>query len=217
MQRTVAGYPVRPLAIDLGGTALELLVVARLEDYVDGAELLRRDDLPEPPYWMHVWPGSRALARRVATTAAWRGKRVIDLGCGIGLAGLVAARRGAAVTLLDRDRQALRFARHNARANRCRVAALQSDLRRPALRGYFDACLVADSTYDPSLQEAVAAFLASHLAADGFAWCAESVRSIDAGLRRACARRGLETQEWEVRELEEGREIPVRVTEVRRR
>jgi 23S rRNA (uracil1939-C5)-methyltransferase len=48
------------------------------------------------------------------------GGRVFDLYGGVGLFGLACARRGAAVTLVEADRVAARYARINARRNRLR-------------------------------------------------------------------------------------------------
>jgi hypothetical protein len=70
-------------------------------------------------------------------------------------------------------------------------------------------------TYDPLLQVAVADFLVAHLASGGRAWCAESVRTFDQGFRHACERRGLLVREHEEREPDDGREVSVRITEVR--
>lgn len=212
----VAGYAVRPVAVDLGDRALTVLVVSRPEEYVNQAALLRDPDAPEPPYWIHLWPGSRALARMVAQRPSWRGQRVLEIGCGLGLAGIAAAVRGAEVVMMDSAFDALRLARANAALNACRVAAVHGDVRTLAVRGSFDACLVADVTYDPRLQEAIAAALDERLAPGGVAWCAESVRTSDAGFRRACERRGLQVAEWEVREPEDGHAVQVRIAEVKR-
>jgi predicted nicotinamide N-methyase len=86
----VAGYPVRAVPLDFNGLRVRLLVLKRLEDYVDAEALLRDADAPEPPYWAHVWPGSRSLARRMSQ-AVRAGQKEFDIGCGIGLAGIVAA------------------------------------------------------------------------------------------------------------------------------
>lgn len=210
----VAGYPTRRLHLQLGDLGVDLLTVARLEDYVDTEALLRDADAPEPPYWAHLWTGSRALARLVATEIECAGRRVVEIGCGLGLAGIVAARRGAAALLLDSAWEGVCFAAANARLNDCRAAVIQSDLRAPGLRGTFDCCLAADVTYDPELQRALAEFLAGHLAPRGRAWCAESVRTVDQGFRRACERHGLNVWEREAHEAEDGRDVAVRITEV---
>lgn len=212
----IAGYPVRPVTFDFDGLQVRLLVIKRLEDYVDTEALLRDPDAPEPPYWAHVWPGSRTLAQRMLQAACAR-QRVVEIGCGLGLAGIVAALRGAAVTLFDVAPAGVQFARANAALNGCGVRVVQTDIRCPGIRGLFDHCLAADVTYDPALQRAVASFVAAHLAPAGRAWCAESVRTLDQGFRCACEAHGLRVSECEAREFDEGREVPVRLTEVCRR
>ena len=209
----LAGYPVRPVTFEFDELRARLLVIQRLEDFVDTGSLLRDTHAPEPPYWAHVWPGSRSLARVMAQVDC-AGRRVVDLGCGLGLAGIVAALRGGLVTMVDRAGAGAQFARANAELNGCRVAVVQSDLCQPGVRGVFDYCLAADVTYDPILQSALALFLQQHLAPAGRAWCAESVRTFDEGFRRACEALGLRATESEVRELDEQREVPVRLTEV---
>lgn len=212
----VAGYPTRRLTLQFCNVGITLLTVKRLEDYVDTETLLRDGDAPEPPYWAHLWTASRALARLVAIEVECAGKHVIEIGCGLGLVGIVAALRGAAVTLVDKAWEGVSFAAANAALNGCRAHAIQADMRTPGLRGTFDYCLAADVTYDPSLQVALAAFLAAHLAPGGHAWCADSVRTVDDGFHRACEWHGLKVTEREVREPEDGRDVPVRITEVTR-
>ena len=210
-----AAYPTQRLTLDFGAAVVAVDVVTRLEDYIDRDALLRDGDAPEPPYWLHLWTGSRALARDIAARGGWQGRRVADLGCGLGLAGLVAARLGARVLLVDSIADALRLARDNARLNGDAVDVLQTDLLDAGLRGPFDTLLLADVTYDPRLQEALAALTARLLAPGGVALCAESVRNHDPGFRRACQRLGLRCSEREVRELDdEGRPVPVRLSEV---
>ncbi len=210
----IAGYPVRQTTVEAGDLNVRLYVVRRLEDYVDAEALLRDADAPEPPYWAHVWPGSRALAALMACRDCG-GRRVADIGCGLGLAGIVAAMRGATVALLDTAHAGLQFAAANAALNHCRAAAVETDVRRPGLRGRFNYCLAADVTYDPALQAGVAAFIAAYLAPGGSAWCAESVRTFDRGFRDACEQHGLHVTESEVHQTEDGHDSPVRITHVR--
>lgn len=66
------------------------------------------------------------------------GKRVLDLGCGTGLIGAWAARRGAQVTLVDGDLQSVRSAQATLDANGLSGEVLHSDV---------DAAL-ADRTFD---------------------------------------------------------------------
>jgi predicted nicotinamide N-methyase len=213
--RTIAGYRARGVVVALGGVRTQLLVVDRLEDLVDGDTLLRDPAAAEPPYWAHLWPGAQALARLLATQVDCAGRRVVEIGCGLGLAGLTAALRGASVTMIDTAHAALRFVQASAQLNGCRVATVQMDVRGARLRGRFDYCLAADVTYDPPLQSALADFFAAHLLPGGRAWCAESVRTFDQGFHRSCEQRGMQVTERQVREPDDGREVTVRVTEIR--
>jgi len=206
-------YRTERVRLEFGAAQLTLNLPTRLEDHFDATALLRDPDAPEPPYWLHLWAGSRALAHEVARRE-WSGRCVAEVGCGLGLAGLVAARFGARVVLIDHVLDALRLARENARDNGLAVDLLQTDALQPGLRGEFDAVLIADVTYEARLQQALANFVAERLAAGGVALVTDSVRNHDPAFRLACEQRGLRVGERELRELDEGRAHAVRLTEV---
>lgn len=211
---TVAGFPARAVACRFGDVAVDVLVVDELETLVDREALLREPVIREPPYWAHLWVGSRALARRMVASQR-KFTTALDIGCGVGLAGLVAARLGARTTLIDRYAEPLHFVRASARQSGLAVDVVQTDILQPGLRGTFDLCLAADVTYDPTLQRVIAAFLAKHLAPHGVAWCAESVRTFDRGFHAACRDCGLETSETHLVEDDDGTRVTVRLTEAR--
>src|SRR5438105_2640215 len=75
----------------VGDTTVGLWRVAELARHVDRVALLAADEAPEPPYWAHLWSGAVVLAAAVPRGA----RRVLELGCGLGLPGLTAAPRGA--------------------------------------------------------------------------------------------------------------------------
>jgi len=77
----------------VGDTTVALWRVAELAPHVDRAALLAADEAPEPPYWAHLWSGAVVLAATVQRGA----RRVLELGCGLGLPRLDggAAKRGA--------------------------------------------------------------------------------------------------------------------------
>lgn len=210
----VAGFPTRVDHLRLDALSVRVLVIDELERFVDRDRLLRDADAAEPPYWAHLWTASRVLADRIARQGEWGGKRVVDIGCGLGLPAVVAALRGAVVTAFDTAPQSPAMTRANAQLNGCKVEVVCGDLCRPPFRTQFDLGLAADITYDPVLQQALAAFFADHLAPRGTAWCAESVRIRDSGFRRACEARGLQVVESEVLALEEERPVAVRVSEI---
>ncbi len=101
------------------------------------------------PYWAEPWPAGRALAD--ALPADLSGRRVVELGCGLALPSLVAARRGGEVLATDWAQDALVLAGENARRNNCRLSVARVDWRRPGEileRGTFDLVLAADVLYE---------------------------------------------------------------------
>lgn len=211
------GAATEEIIADLPGVPLRLLKVRNLASLLDRDALLRDDRAPEPPYWAHIWPAARALARLVAQAdAPLRGRRVIELGCGLGLPGVTAARRGAAVTLSDRNMNALRFAARNLARNGLPGMVVGMDWRLPCLRGEFGLCLAADVTYDPVANDGLIEFLDAHLAVDGEVWLAESVRAEEQRLPQLLSKH-FETREQRIAEHEDGHRVWVRVLQGRRR
>src|SRR5262249_46050126 len=138
--RTIAGYDARLTTVAVGADEMLLWQVADLERHVDRAALLGGIDPPEPPYWAHLWSGAAVLAGVVPAQAG----TVLEIGCGLGLPGLVAARRGARVTFLDRVPEALAFVRASAAANDLAAQVLVADSTTPVLRARFDLVLAAE-------------------------------------------------------------------------
>jgi predicted nicotinamide N-methyase len=102
------------------------------------------------PYWAELWPSGLALARYVAGLDL-AGRKVLELGCGLGLPALVAAERGADVLATDWAEDAIELLRRNAERNeaRLRVARVRWSEPEPLLRGApWDLVLGADLLYE---------------------------------------------------------------------
>jgi len=144
----IAGFDAAVAHVTVGDERVALWQVVDLERHVDRAALLGAEDPPEPPYWAHLWSGARVLADVVPQRAG----TVLEIGCGLGLPGLVAARRGARVTFLDRVPAALAFVRASATANAVVDARLVvADATSAVVRARFDLVLVAELLYDRAL------------------------------------------------------------------
>lgn len=105
---------------------------------------------PIAPYWSVLWRSGVALAREL-DGAPLGGLRVIELGCGLGLPSLTAARAGATVLATDESPEALTLVARNAHANGLRVQTATVDWTEPeqiADRAPFDVVLASDLLYE---------------------------------------------------------------------
>jgi predicted nicotinamide N-methyase len=203
--------------LQFGDIAVSMIRVAELAPHVDRDQLLGSSDVDEPPYWMHLWPGAHALARRIASGPGLRGWSVLELGCGMALPALVAARRGASVVATDRQHAPLLMAAESATLNRVDVAVVQMDWRRTALRRNFDLVLGADVAYDAGDEEALAAAIDASTGPGGRFLLADSVNTYRQGLAGRLRRGGFDVSETPSDERDDGRVVWVRCLEGVRR
>jgi predicted nicotinamide N-methyase len=112
-----------------------------------------------PPYWAFAWPGGQALARYILDhPAIVRGKSVLDVGAGSGIASIASAMSGAARTVAaDPDPLAAMAMAINARHNKVEFEVAVEDLL--ASEPEADLVLIADLVYEPELATRVTRFL----------------------------------------------------------
>lgn len=133
------------------------------------------------PYWAEVWPASVLLGRHILRSAAEvRGRPCLDLGCGLGLTGIIAAHAGARVVAFDYEWPAVRFARHNAALNGVpQPLWTLMDWRSPALRAHaFDFIWGGDVLYEKRFFDPLIRLFRHALAPGGRIWIGEPVRTV---------------------------------------
>src|SRR4051812_21614595 len=110
--------------IDAGG---ETVTIVRPSDW---AELRHQEgaDGRSAPYWAIPWPSGVKLAAELAGRDL-SGCRVLELGCGLAIPSIVAARHGAEVTATDGSSDAVVFAAHNLALNDVQGEVAVSDWR----------------------------------------------------------------------------------------
>lgn len=100
----------------IGAREWSILHAKALITFVDEQHFLGDPD--RPPYGLMLWPASIALAHEIASHAgALRGARMLELGAGTGVPGIVAAAFGARVTQTDKHEAALHLCRANGERN----------------------------------------------------------------------------------------------------
>ncbi len=200
----------------IGSRSLTLLRVKDLERLVD-REALLRDDTEEPPYWAHLWTGALTLARYIDTCIDVRDQTVLDLGCGLGLTGIVAAQKGGRVIFADKEVAAVSFARENARLNGCtQYEARPLDFTLDVLETRFSLILGAEILYDRPTFPALVRFLARHLSPAGRAILADAKRTNTQDFYQQLDQAGLQWTQEEVREREDGLPLPVAIVTIQR-
>jgi len=216
----LAKYDTESFDLSVGARRLTLLRVKDLERYVD-REALLRDDTEEPPYWAHLWTGALTLARYLEERFDCQDLSVLDLGCGLGLTGIVAALKGGKVTFADKERDALAFAAANARLNNCPSFATRvldfTEEERDEVEPHFSLILGAEILYDRSTFPALASFLDRHLAAHGQAIFADARRTNTKEFYHHLERRGLRWVREERKEWEETLPLVVSIVSIRRK
>ena len=105
---------------------------------------------PIAPYWSVLWRSGTALARELEGIEL-AGLRVVEVGCGLAVPSLVAARAGAAALATDADADALVLVRRNARLNGVSADTARvnwADADELIDRGPFDIVLASDVLYE---------------------------------------------------------------------
>lgn len=102
------------------------------------------------PYWAELWPSALGMAQfLLKRNLIAAHHRVLEIGCGLGLPGIVAGMTGAEVTLSDYLEPALDFARSNWSLNHDREVQLALlDWRTPDSGLAADILLASDITYE---------------------------------------------------------------------
>jgi predicted nicotinamide N-methyase len=177
-------YDLQEREIQVGSTNFSLVVVREPDSLLE--RILPEDFALDErmPYWAQLWSSSFVLARYCLEHRDLRRKRVLDLGCGLGLAGIAAAKAGASVVMVDYERDALRFARLNAGKNLAPETGSSSilfreiDWRIPGEIGRFDVILAGDVVYERRNFLPLLNLLYHALKVDGLAVFAEPDRAI---------------------------------------
>ena len=170
----------------------EQVSVWRPPDMESRIDLVAFEDDERIPYWADVWESAIVLAEELALLDG-RGQSLLELGCGLGLPSLVAARVGFVVTATDYEAPALEGVRYNAHKNGLTaIATSVLDWRSmPAQMAVFDRVVAADVLYEEHHANALACVIDRTLANDGVALVADPCREKAASFEAACRAVGL--------------------------
>jgi predicted nicotinamide N-methyase len=151
----------------------------------DGDALLSEEAFAQEeflPYWAELWPSALALARAVARRPL-TGRRVIELGCGLGLPAIAAALSGGRVLATDWSPDAVAMTARNAERNDAPLdaAMFRWDADPATLGPPWPLVLASDVLYEGRNVPALQHLLPRLTAAAGEVWLADPGRAPAAG------------------------------------
>lgn len=189
------GYRVRGIEHAIGGHLYRLRVLSDTQQFADPDGHSARVGI-SPAQWSlfgQVWPAGRLLAQAMHRFDI-AGKRILELGCGIGLASLVLQRRGADVLATDAHPLAEVFLAYNAALNglpALHYRQLRWDQPLPAL-GRFDVVIASDVLYERDHAERIAELIERHAAPQSEVLITDPGRGNSARFGRLLAAQGFE-------------------------
>lgn len=193
--RLARRYALRTRHIAIGAARFDITGVADPDQVLLEMEHGIRACGEQPrwqPYWAQSWESAVAISEALIEQDLTE-SRVLDLGCGLGLAGTVAASRGAHVTFADAAQPSLLFARYNSWPWREQIRALPVDWRADLLGQTYDLIVGADIVYDVTDWRHLDLFWRRHLRRGGCVLLGEPSRDSADGLGEFLQQRG-----WQV-------------------
>lgn len=177
--------PMRFQQLQMGPHALKIWTASDLDPLLNA--LVEKDaghpDLQDErmPYWAELWPSSILMAEALVVHQSELPEgRWLELGCGPGLPGILAAKFGRAGVCSDYMSEALSLAKLNAYQNECAdlVACVELDWRTPTLKERFSWIMAGDVAYEKRNFEPLAESFDRLLAPGGEIWLGEPGRSV---------------------------------------
>ncbi len=210
MNTLLPDYPLIKKVIRLKNRNIQLTMIEEPDWFL---EQLSREDSEGRlylPYWTYLWEASIGLAQYVDTLDRQISKKqILEIGCGFGLAGVVACHAGAEVLFTDAEYEALQFARYNAQQNGVghRAAFVQMDWNTPSFHAQyieanvsltqscqtgkkFSYILASDVIYEEEHWNPILRLLQDYLSSNGIALFSEPNRNNALGFFEAICDNG---------------------------
>lgn len=161
------------------------------------------------PMFGQLWPSGAQLAALVGARPVQAAERILEIGCGLGLASLVGHRRGADMTASDGHPLAGAFLAENLRLNALAPMKYRhgdwADAPPPlardgaehlrSVRGRFELIIGSDVLYERDEPGTLAAFIGRHAAPAAEVWIVDPDRGNRAAFHRRMAALGFDRDE----------------------
>lgn len=160
-----AKYRTRFETIGIGGLEVDVLQLADLEEHIDRLAETAGEGGLELPFWAKIWPTSILLSYFILKLPTALNGTALEIGSGVGLCGLIAAKHGFPVLISDNHPDALLFARINILRNGLqeRADVARIDFTQDVLDTRYPLILGSEVVYREGDVQPLIQFLEQHL------------------------------------------------------
>jgi predicted nicotinamide N-methyase len=183
LQQLRQKWPLTQLDQQVGAESFQLWYVHEVDQLLNDL-LAKGDDHPDVkderlPYWADIWASAIGLSEFILENKAYlKGKKVLEIGCGIGLPGIVAARCGASVYMTDYLEDALQLAQLNWFSNTNEQGHFElMDWREPQAHLKADIVLASDVAYEERAFQPLLSAFPNLVREKGEIWISEPNRA----------------------------------------
>jgi predicted nicotinamide N-methyase len=193
LHTTAGDLPLEEVQLGLEGRTWTILHTGAVISHDEEVGFLRGETTTRRPYGIVLWPAAIALAHELASRAV-AGKRILELGAGTGLPGIVAASLGARVVQTDRQELVLHVCKQNAERNGVtRIEHRIADWTAGDDPDRYDLILGSDILYAADLHPHLRRIFEANLAPGGTLLLADPFRETSLRLLEA-----LEAEGWRI-------------------
>ncbi len=165
-------YDANPSEVVINGSNLTFYLPKTIDRFIDPSDVMNNF-----PLWTKIWEASGVLAGYIADMPVEKDKSFLEIGAGVGVVGISAAKAGHRVTLTEYNPDALNFAKANAVKNNCRDLIIEKlDWNAPHLTGRFDCIMGSELVYKETNITPLFNLFKKYLKPDGEIILAESVK-----------------------------------------
>jgi predicted nicotinamide N-methyase len=158
-------YQVKFETITIGDHAFEIRSLKDRQQYADPHKAAQKAGVSSAswPLFGVLWPSGIMLADMMDSYPV-KGLRVLEVGCGLGLASLVAHRRGADITASDYHPLAEKFMEQNIKLNKLKPLDFKCIHWKTIDKelGQFDLIIGSDILYEPDHPALLSRFIERH-------------------------------------------------------